>query len=415
MELPKKFFWGTATSAHQTEGNNTRSDWWAWEQQGNIYDGSTSGKACNSWELFDKDLEAMRSLNVNAYRLSIEWAKVEPKPGKFDQQVINHYKEILQKLRKAGIEPFVTLHHFTNPFWIMERGGWEEKKNIAHFINYVEKIVEELSVDISYWTTINEPMVYAGNGWIYGEWPPEKNSFRKMRSVLNIMAKAHKQAYNIIHEKTTNKTCYVSIAKNNQLFESLTDSLTDRVATGLIDWYWNHRFLRKLDGHLDYIGLNFYFKTIIEFRPNLPLIHIANDKKPSPNKSDINWDLNPEALFDVLKALKGYKLPIIILENGLSDKKDKMRTWFITECIRAIKKATAKGIDVQGYFHWSLIDNFEWRHGYKPRFGLFAINYKTFERTPRPSAMSYRQICETNANQIDAGQPFAPLVMTKQK
>lgn len=396
-QLPKTFYWGTSTSAHQIEGNNTNSDWWEWEQHGHIKDGSTSGKACNSWNLFDQDLDAIRYLGTNAYRFSIEWAKIEPKKGKFDRSAILHYRENILKLRKYNIEPFVTLHHFTNPRWTNDFGGWENREIVNYFTRYVVKITQELGNHISFWTTINEPLVLASQGWHQGVWPPQKKSICLTFKVIRNFISAHKVAYRAIHQHSQNKSCFVGIAKNNQHVEPYTHNISDNIIAHIVRSFWNHYFFSHSNGFHDYIGLNYYFHNRLHVSLKPPFFTRNN---ADTRITDLGWEIYPHGLYETLLELKKYHLPVYILENGCADAKDNIRSKFITSHIHAMKKAMRAGTDVRGYFYWSLMDNFEWHLGFAPRFGLFETNYSTFARTPRPSAHTYRTICKTPLHMV---------------
>ena len=212
-KFPSGFIWGTATSAHQIEGGN-ENNWTEWEQDGHIKDGSVSGRAANSYELHAEDIKLVKELNNNAYRFSIEWSRIEPQRGRWDKVELRHYQKIIEECRRNDIEPFVTLYHWTQPLWFAEMGGWLNKQSPLIFRNYVEQVVKFLGSGVTFWCTINEPMVYAYNSYWLGKWPPQGKSFFKFNQVINNLAQAHRLAYFILHEK--NSRCQVGAAKNNQ-------------------------------------------------------------------------------------------------------------------------------------------------------------------------------------------------------
>jgi len=387
-KFPQGFLWGTATSSHQIEGNN-ENNWSLWEKKGNIKDKSISGRACNSWELYAEDIKLCKELNNNSYRFSIEWSRIEPKKGKFSKEALDHYQRIIKECKKNGIEPIVTLYHWTQPLWFSNLGGWTNKNSPLFFKKYTEQVARHLGNDVKFWCTINEPMIYAYNSYLKGKWTPQEKSFFKFKKVISNLIKAHKLAYFSLHD--ANGRCKVSIAKNNQFFEPYIDNFVNKIAVKFIKNYWNHYFLRKIEDEIDYIGLNYYFHNLIFF--SLKGYVTMNENKKI---NDMGWEIYPLGIYKVLKELKQYNKPIYILENGLADSKDENRQNFITEHLRYINRAIKEGIDVRGYFHWSLLDNFEWSEGYEPKFGLYKVNFKTFQRTARPSARIYSDICKNN-------------------
>jgi len=387
-KFPDGFLWGATTSSHQIEGNN-ENNWTEWEKQGHIKDGSISGRACNSYELYKEDIKLCKELNNNVYRFSLEWSRIEPEEGKFDQEALEHYKKIIQACKRNDIEPIVTLYHWTQPIWFAKMGGWTNKHSSVLFRRYVEKVAKKIGADVKFWCTINEPMIYAYNSYAQAKWPPQKKSIFKFRKVIKNLARAHQKAYYVLHD--VNSSAQVSVAKNNQFFEPYVNTIFNRLMVNIVSNFWNHSFLKKVKKELDYIGLNYYFH-------NLMFFSWSGHAQMNENKqtNDMDWEIYPKGIYEVLKDLRKYKLPIYILENGLADAKDSRREDFIKDHLRNAHKAIKEGVDLRGYCHWSLIDNFEWSEGFEPKFGLYKVNLKTFERTPRPSAKVYAEICENN-------------------
>jgi len=368
MKFPKNFYWGTATSAYQVEGG-IKNDWSA---IGGKYNAEI---ACDHYNRFEKDFDLAKEMNNNAHRFSIEWARIEPEQGKFNQKEIEHYKKVIQALKNRGLEPFVTLYHWTLPIWFVEKGGWLNKDSVKYFSNYVKFVVENLD-DVKFYITINEPNIYSSNAYLRGNFPPFNKSFFKSQEILKNLVEAHKKSYNIIHKIYSNVE--VGIAKNNNNFKGILKFFSD--------YYWNHQFLDSIKDYQDFIGLNYYFSTsLIDF------------VFPGKKITDLKWTIRPSGIYTVLKHLKQYKKPIYITENGLADAKDLKRSDFIIEHLKYIHKAIESNVDVRGYFHWSLIDNFEWDKGYSPRFGLIEVDYKTMKRIPRASSKVYAKICKNNS------------------
>lgn len=388
LSFPKKFLWGTATSSHQIEGGN-ENNWTEWEQEGTIKDGSVSGRACNSWELYKEDIRLAKELNNNAYRFSIEWSRVEPVEGKFDKAALARYRDMVKECRKNGIEPFVTLCHWTQPLWFRDAGGWLNKRSPLLFQRYVERVAKELGHDVKFWVTLNEPLIYSYNSYLSGKWPPQKKKLATFLKVQKNLVQAHKLAYFTLHDFGP---CEVGIAKNNQCFEPYLNSFFNRAIVAAVARYWNHSFLRRIENTMDYVGINYYFHNRVYVSWGGYVV--MNENKVT---NDLGWEIYPKGLYRVLTDVKRYEKPVYILENGLADARDTRRADFIRDHLRYVHKAIKDGVDVRGYFHWSLLDNFEWSEGFEPRFGLYEVDYETFERKARKSAKVYAGIAKNNS------------------
>ena len=377
MRNSDKFLWGAATSAYQVEGGN-KNDW-----SETVFD---AGQATGHYYHFEEDFGLAKSLGHNAQRISIEWSRIEPEKGKFNQEELEHYYKVISAIREKGMEPMVTLWHFTNPIWFARLGGFTNKKAEKYFSRYVNFVVGNLKNSVKFWITINEPMIYAANAYYKGIWPTQEFSpiFSYFKAINNLI-KCHRTAYKIIHRH--NHSAQVGIAKNNIHFGD--HGYPWRLLKKIAEYWWNSYFLNKISRQQDFIGLNYYFhKHIGEI--------FFGKKEPHP-VSDIGWGIYPKGLYHILKDLKNYKKPIYITENGLADAKDQKREQFIKDHVYWMKKAMNHGVDVRGYFHWSLIDNFEWDKGFGPRFGLIEVDYRTMERKIRPSAYAYKNIIKDNS------------------
>lgn len=384
LKFPKGFLWGTATSSYQVEGG-IKNDWTE------FYD---AGITCNYYNLYEKDFDLIKSFYQNAYRFSVEWARVEPEEGKFNEKEIEHYQEMILALKERNITPFLTLHHFTNPIWFYEKGGWENQKATFYFSRFVEKIVNNFKNLVEFWITFNEPKILISHGFLSGEWPPfKKNIFSAARIFKNIK-KSHQEVFKVI--KGINSDLKVGIVNVNDYFEPFRkDNILDRAVSNVLKYFSNDIFWKDID--LDFIGLNYYSRNRAGFRSPF---RKSSAEKTIPSEgvfSDIGWEVYPQGIYHVLRDLKEYNLPIYITENGLADAKDQYRKDFIKDHLFYVHKAIDEGVDVKGYFHWSLMDNFEWAKGFTPRFGLVEIDYKTMERKPRSSALYYAEICKENA------------------
>ncbi len=373
--FPKSFLWGTSTSAYQVEGGIEDCDW---------SEKFPAGKACDHYNRYEEDFDLLERFNQNTHRFSIEWSRIEPKEGEFNKKAINHYREVLSSLKKRGTKTMVTLHHFTSPVWFV---GWDNPKSVFYFIRFAEKMFKECGDLVDFWITINEPLIYCSKSFLAGDWPPFKKGIFAFRKAINNQMLAHKEIFKLFHK--INREVKVGIAKNNQFFESAKEkSPLDKISKFSADYFWNEYFLDKIEKHLDFIGLNYYFHNRIKFP--------YRTKNKNKTVSDLGWEVYPEGIYHVLLEMGEYGLPIYITENGLADKEDALRKSFIKDHLIWIHRAMKEGVDVRGYFHWSLMDNFEWDKGFQPRFGLVEIDYKTLERKPRPSTYYYAEICKNN-------------------
>lgn len=392
MSRQPAFLWGAATSAHQVEGGNVHNDWWQWERSDR--NRPCSGLAADHYHRYPEDFALARKLGHNAHRVSLEWSRIELEPGEWNPKAINHYRDVLKAMKREGLSSFVTLHHFTNPRWFAEKGGWLQPDAPILFNRYVKKVVEELGDLIDYWITINEPMLYAGLSYWQKRWPPQHRSLRETLSVVRRMAQAHQNAYRTIHKLYPG--ALVGIANHIIDCEPARNfSWMDRVAVKVTDWWFNRYFYRLTLGAHDFLGVNYYAVSRLRGVMQPPFIAQAPQNVTT---SDLGWSIRPDGLTKALVGLKRYSLPIYITENGLADKQDTQRADFIRSHLRAIEAAQVHGVDVRGYLHWSLLDNFEWDLGFEPRFGLVAVDYKTMERSPRPSAYAYKAIIEQAKN-----------------
>ncbi len=434
LKFTPGFLWGTATSAHQVEGNNTLNDWWAWEQQpGHIYKNQSSGIACNWWENAEEDFDRAAEMNTNAHRLSVEWSRIEPEPGKWDDSALDRYRQMVSGLRERGIEPMVTLHHFTNPMWLAEQGGWENPDVVTLFARFARKVVETLGEHVSLWCTLNEPIVLATQSYGFGRWPPGKRSRKAMRRVVVNQLRAHAAAYEAIKEAQPDAR--IGLAKNMIAVSPARPAWIHRPAARAVRYTFNEAFLLALrdgalkfpgsrtiqlpevKGSLDWIGVNYYSRYFGRFDLLSPSSFFINASPPSdPERSPApGWgETYPRGLFENIRYLwETLGLPIYVTENGIPDHEDKKRPAFLLESLKALWDAVNYSWPIRGYFFWSLVDNFEWSEGYDPRFsfGLIEVDFETQERRWRPSGRLYAEICAANGFSSDMAERYAPEVL----
>ena len=399
-QFPKNFLWGAATAAYQVEGGNDHADWWRWEKKAGK---ENSGSACHHHDLYELDFELARGLGHNAHRLSVEWSRVEPQEGKFSEEALKHYVDVILALRARNIEPLVTLHHFTNPVWLADLGGWENKRSVDYFLRFSERVVRALAKHVRFWITINEPTIYFSHAYFLGVWPPQEKSLWKAMTVKNLLAAAHIKAYRMIHKVYAELTLpkpAVSIAQHMQAFVPCTPSLKNKFAASLRHHWFNLSLIDTFARHkaLDFIGLNYYSRQLVDLKrwglKNL-FADVCEKQHHPVKKNSLGWDIYPEGLRDLLLKLKKYNLPVVITENGICAPDDHLRWEFIAGHLKCVHQAMEQGVPVAGYLYWSLLDNFEWDKGFGPRFGLIDVDYKTQLRTVRESAVKFSQVCKT--------------------
>jgi beta-glucosidase len=418
LKFPDNFLWGSAVSGHQIEGDNTHSDWWHWELATEAQ--PVSGKAVDHWNRFEDDHELLASMGHQAFRFGIEWARVEPRRGEIDQAAVEHYRRMLRSLRDHGIQICLTLHHWVLPQWVAEQNDWRNPDTVDCFLRYVEFVVQEFAEFPDLWITLNEPMVASLAGNISGDFPPQRRSFAAFRQVTRNMLRAHAGAYRLIHQHCPEAR--VGIAMAYPYFEGWG-------SRGLAGWYerqavrlgktvlyqaWDrsietgrlHPLLGSgaVDGlrdSVDFCGINYYLRMTPCFslrHPRTGFLDLA--ALPEGVKTnDFRWQIWPEGIRHTIEEVWArFRKPIFITENGIADKDDSRRGKYIVEHLRHIHEAQAGGIPVQGYFHWSFIDNFEWKEGFEMKFGLVEVDPDDADltRQPRSSAALFSRIIRNN-------------------
>jgi beta-glucosidase len=398
-----------------------------WEQTpGHIKHGDTSTVACDWWksERYRDDFDLARSLHQNAHRLSVEWSRIEPREGEWNADAIAFYRRVLSALRERGMTPLVTLHHFANPLWLRAKGAWETEAIVPLFERFAMRAAHALGDLCDFWVTINEPMVYAYTGYVNGNWPPGKKDFGLAMRVLTNVLRGHAAAYYAIHRAQPGAR--VGLAHNILPFKPANpNSALNRAIARLQDYAYNRVFLLALEdgrvrfpmgvgvrvpeakGAQDFIGLNFYFtrRVAVDFSQPGTFFGRTLPAKPwgvSYDDELLEWfgkgDIDPEGFYRTVKWLAEYGKgkPIYVTENGVPDRNDELRPRYLITYLGALHRAIDEGAPVKGYFHWTLVDNFEWIEGYALRFGLIANDLATQTRTLKPSAAIYARIAREN-------------------
>ncbi|MGZ3457282.1 MAG: glycoside hydrolase family 1 protein, partial [Archangium sp.] len=424
--LKPGFLLGAATASHQVEGGND-NDWSEWEK-GSFADGSphikhrdVSGAACDSWNRFAEDVALLRELGANAYRLSVEWSRLEPEEGAWNEAVADRYREWMRLLRAQGIQPLVTLNHFTLPRWVAAQGGWMNERIVEWLAAYTRRVARKLGAEVDLWCTLNEPNVLMAHGYMQGTWPPGLQDTQLGLRVLARQIHAHARMARELREHDTvdadgdGHATRVGLAHHVRIFQPATRSPLDRVMVGFTDRLFNqllvdvHRTGRiqisvpgvadideevpGLKGSYDYLGLNYYSRDMVRAdlrSPTLSRQYVAEGRP----LNDLGWDVYPEGLYQVLKRYGRAGLPLYVTENGMADNRGERRPGFLREHFEALVRAAHEGVDVRGYFHWSLVDNFEWAEGFEPRFGLYGVDYAHPDkrRRPTPAVATFQEL-----------------------
>ena len=407
VTFPKHFLWGASTAAHQVEGGN-HNQWSVWELENakakaaqadyHLHDYPTwdkikaeakkpdnyvSGALADHYNRYKEDFDFIEKMHMNSYRFSVEWSRIEPTEGVWNSEAIAHYKTYLEELRRRKIEPVVTLLHFTLPVWFAEKGGFEKRANVKYFVRFAEKIMSELGNSVRFIITINEPEVYGFESYYLQNWPPNQSSLWKVWRVANNQAAAHRKAAKALH--AMNRRYKIGFAKSTVFFFPGDTAWLSRLSANVFQYFQDDYFIKKYIRHCDFLGVNYYqSQRLFGYR-----VHNSE----TADYSDVDWMLAPADIEYALERLhRKYKKPLMITENGLADADDEHRQWWIKQTIIGMEKALKQGVELIGYFHWSLLDNFEWAYGKWPRFGLVAVDYKTGQRTLRPSAAWFGRV-----------------------
>jgi beta-glucosidase len=385
--FPGGFTWGTATAAHQVEGGNVNNDWWAFEHAPSSVCAEPSGDACDSWERWEEDADLVASLGLDNYRFSVEWSRIEPADGEISHAALAHYRRVCEGLRARGIDPVVTFHHFTTPTWLTDQGGWESGVAVERFARFCTVVAGALGDVMSLACTINEPNIVATMGWHAGLFPPGKNDVGLARRVTAHFVDAHRAAVEAI--RTTAPGVPVG----------LTLSMTDyQLAPGgeekleSIRRHTEDVFLDATKGD-DFLGVQTYTRQLIGpdgwagYEEGVPVL-------------DMGYEFYPAALGNCLRRAWAYTdgaVPLLVTENGIGTTDDEQRIDYVRQALSGLLDAIDEGIDVRGYTYWSLLDNFEWALGYRPRFGIVSVDRATFARTAKPSASWLAAVAAANA------------------
>lgn len=388
-DFPEGFLWGSATAAHQVEGGCDGNDWWDWERTAACVE--PSGIGIDQWNRYDEDFALLASLGHNAHRLSLEWSRIEPSPGVYSDQALDHYAQVLSSLARHGLTAFVTLHHFTLPRWFAAGGGWRAPDAVAVFARYVSVVVDRLGPLMPWVCTVNEPQIVALMGYATGAFPPGVVDHAAAVEVNSVLMRAHRAAVAAVRACPAR----VGVCLQLPLVEPLTAA--DQDVADLLRWL-------MVDSHLDdlraggdvgdFVGLQYYTRIRVDAsRPDFQA-----PPPPGAETTRMGWEVFPAGFGAMTRAAASCGLPVVVTENGIATPDDAQRVRFLRSHLAELAVAVADGVDVRGYLHWSAFDNFEWAHGYAPTFGLVGIERGDgLRRVVRRSAELYGEVARTGS------------------
>src|SRR5512140_1328501 len=391
--FPEGFLWGTATAAHQVEGQNDNNTWSAWEKlPGKIHKGERAGLACDWWGgRWQEDMDRAAAGHQNTHRFSVEWSRVEVGPDQWDDEALAFYLERALGMVQRGLKPMITLHHFTDPLWLAEKGGWEWDEAPRHFAAFTRRVVEALKDTTNLWVTINEPNGYPFFQYLFGNFPPGRTDFGAcFKAMVNLM-RAHAAAYHVLHE--VQPQAQAGFAYSHRPFRAarwwhpldwaiflfadrhFNEAFIDPVVSGRMRFLMRRASIPESVGTQDFIGLNYYSVDDMFFSLNPKRMWIDRRFPKGAELSETGFIANlPKGLYRSMDWADRYKLPVYITENGVEDCRDTLRPKYIIEHLYQVWRAIQAGIPVKGYYYWSLTDNFEWERGWKQGFGLYGLD-----------------------------------------
>lgn len=342
-----------------------------------------SGRACDHYHRYEEDLDLVQRGGQNAFRFSLEWSRIEPEEGIFDDAALTHYRDVARACRARGVEPFVTLWHWTHPLWLEARGGVTSRDFVSRFVRYARRVAAALGEDVRFYMTLNEPTSVIGNAYLTGNWPPQQRNPLLAWRALRTLGTAHRRAYDALRDVAPHaQVGFTHIYVFNEPFRK--NNVLDRAAARVKNFFDNGLMQRYGRGKQDFVALQYYFHNRLQF----PL----RTRNANVVLSDLEWEVYPEGIYHAIMDARRFGVPIYITESGIADAEDSRRPQFLRETLAHVAHALADGADVRGYFYWSLLDNFEWDKGFWPRFGLVAVDYDTLTRTPRESYTVYRDL-----------------------
>jgi len=409
VSFPKNFLWGCADSALQTEGIVTaggktiENSWTVYEKsEGKVQ----VGVACERWTRYKEDFALTKDLGMNAHRFSVDWSKIEPEEGKFDQEAMQHYVDMVDELVSLGLKPMITVFHHAAPLWFMHKKGFEDEKNIAYFVRFARYVFNHLHEKVPFWIIFNEPIAYAFEGYFRGRYPPGKNSLTLAGKVTLNQLNAHVAAAQEF--RRINRNAKIGIAHMSHpidaftkwnLFEKSVSKLFSYLMnettitffkTGKFKWVspWIWATNEQAPGALDFFGVNYYTHTTLkQIHPFRMEAMTRPEEKvvDASDKAERSKVMYPEGLYRSIVRASKLNIPIYITENGAATDDPALKTEYLQKHLYVISRAISEGYDIRGYFFWTLVDCYSWNKGYGNKHGLYAVDFATQERTFRPA------------------------------
>ncbi len=385
--FPEGFRWGTATAAHQIEGGNWNNDWWRWEHTPGSGCREPSGDACDSYHRWEEDADLVASFGLSHYRFSVEWARIEPEDGEWSQVELDHYRRVCDGLRERGVEPVVTLHHFTTPRWLADQGGWAEPATADRFAEYCHRVGERLGDVAGRFCTLNEPNIVAFCGYALGVFPPGETDVGRFLEVGQRFVEAHHAGREALRAAAPAVPVGLTLSMTEWVPVDGGESRVAKHRASMEDV-----FLDGVAGD-DFFGVQTYSRTRVG-----PDGHLGPE--PGVPTLVMGYEFWPQSLEATLRRAwgrTGGEIPLLVTENGIGTDDDEQRIDYVHQALQGVQRALADGIEVLGYTYWSLLDNFEWAYGYTPRFGLVSVDRSTMQRSPKPSARWFGEVARANS------------------
>ena len=387
--FPEGFRWGTATAAHQVEGNNVNNDWWDWEQRPDTVCVEPSGDACDHYHRYPDDIRLLKELGFNSYRFSIEWSRIEPEEGQFSVAALEHYRRMCAACLEHGIDSTVTFHHFTTPRWATTDDGWAGAKIVDRFTRFCEVATGHLGDLITRACTINEPNVVGYIGYQVGVFPPGIIDRELWLASIDNFVAAHRRAYEAIKAGPGDFPVGLTLSMSDYQAMPADDPAAVEMRD-TVRRYAEDVYLEACGGD-DFIGVQTYSRTQIGPEGNLP-------PEEGVEVLGMGYEYWPEALAATIRRAWEVTdhVPVIVTENGIGTDDDTQRIAYLRDSLAGVARTIADGLDVRGFFQWSLLDNFEWAFGYRMRFGIVAVDRTTQVRTVKPSGHWLAQVVADN-------------------
>jgi beta-glucosidase len=425
-KFPEGFLWGSGEDPYQHEGHNENTDWHRWQHEGpSPIDNSerlTSGT--DFWNKWPEDLQRAKDDHHNAHRIGVEWSRIEPRKGEWDDEAIAKYRDMLRTMKEHGFVTMLNLWHFTLPLWAADEGGWINPELMDSWERYVKKCAQEFAPYVDYWSTMIDSQIYPLAGYYAGDIPPNKRDARDCLEVYQRLIHAHARAYRLLKEHARRPDDNSYEAKVGQIYFFFDfhrrGFLVDPVVRSMFRRLFNWGFLdgvihgdvnlfipfakvkeknAELAGTMDWLGINYFTRAIVAFNP-LEVGMVSRKRQTNHPHSDMEWEIFPEGLYNTVQRVRrryGDELELIVTECGLADADDSRRPRFIVDHLAWVHRCIEEGANLTGFMYWSLTDNWEWKHGSWPRFGLYGVDYETKERTRRGSAELFARIAAANA------------------